>query len=69
MNALEPFRMKVIEGWGFTVGFATRIYLDEIRAIFTFAGYENNPCVTTGDGVAIVEIRCTGPEKVILMLA
>lgn len=61
--------MKVIEGWGFAVGFATRIYLGEIRAIFTFAGYENDSRVVTDDGVAIVETRSSGPEKVMLMFS
>lgn len=59
--------MKVIEGSGFAVGFATRMYLGEIRAIFTFAGYENDSRVVMDDDVATVEARCTGPEKIMLM--
>lgn len=58
--------MNVIDGWGFVVGFATRINLGEIRAIFTLGGYEND-FVAMDDGVAIVEARCTGPEKIKLM--
>lgn len=64
LKALEPFRTKVIDGCGFVVGFATRRYLGEIRAIFTFGGYEN---VATVDGVMVVKAWCTGPDKVMLM--
>lgn len=52
LKALEPFRTKVIDGCGFVLGFATRRYLGEIRAIFTFDGYEN---VATVDGVIVVK--------------
>jgi len=64
LKALEPFRTKVIEGCGFALGFATRRYLGEIRAIFTLVGYEN---VVTVDGIEVVKVWCTGPEKVMLI--
>lgn len=66
LKALELFRTKVIEGCGFTLGFATRRYLGEIRAIFAFPGYENVEIVDN-EGVAVVKAWCTGPDKVMLM--
>jgi hypothetical protein len=67
LKALEPRRAKVIEGCGFALGFVTRRYRGEIRAIFTLAGYDGVSRVMTDDGAVVDEIWCTGPEKVILM--
>lgn len=68
LKALEPRRVKIVEGCGFTVGSATRRYLGEIRAIFTLDGYENESRADALDDDTVVDgVRCTGPEKITLM--